>query len=156
MNIEGLSVADFNWIREHIYDFWDSEEMVEFHHSIFVREFRETAFVIHDPREKIVVAYLLGLLPPGRDYGYVHLVATHRLHRRHGLAGDLYEHFFEICRNAGLKHVRAITRIRNHASIAFHRELGFLRAGNVLSGGVPVARNYSGHGEDRYLFIKDL
>ncbi|MCB1319001.1 MAG: GNAT family N-acetyltransferase [Leptospiraceae bacterium] len=154
MRITQCTPRDFQYILSHMPDYWENRDTLELHHAMFVREFQETAFVIR--RHGQILGYLFGFIEPGGKYGYVHLIASHREHRGHGIARDLYDHFFHECRRRGCTQVRAITSAHNRLSIQFHRRLGFKLVGNTIKDGHPVMKNYAGPGKDRVLLMKNI
>ncbi|MEM9406373.1 MAG: GNAT family N-acetyltransferase, partial [Acidobacteriota bacterium] len=110
LRFDRLSVEDFNEVLDQFLDFWDHEEPKVRHHPMFVRELGDASLAVRDG--DVLVGYLLGLVSSargddGRPWAYVHMVAVRRSHRRRGLAGALYERFFEHALQAGCSRVRA-------------------------------------------------
>jgi predicted GNAT superfamily acetyltransferase len=103
-----------------------------------------------------VVAHLFGFISQTRPVGYIHLVAVRNSHKRQGLARRLYDHFARIAAVRSCTALKAITTPANHASIAFHKALGFGLEGSPNADGIPVVRDYSGKGDDRVVFRKPL
>jgi ribosomal protein S18 acetylase RimI-like enzyme len=119
-----------------------------------VREFGDTAFVVRN--ETKILGYLFGFISQTEPTAYVHLVATDPGARGQGIARKLYDHFIGIGRKRGCSKLKAITTVSNTNSIAFHRSLGMTILGEPAAEGIPVVRNYSGPGEDRIVFYKDI
>jgi len=140
MPIDLCTKADFDQILAHIVDFWGSDRTLHLHQPMFLHEFGDTAYVIRSGDE--VAAYLFAFITRNR-LGYCHLLGCREQYRRHGLARQLYLHFFEVAEQAGCTHIKAITTPTNDRSIAFHHAMGFTSS---------IVPDYSGPGQDRVIF----
>lgn len=78
MTVEKLTKADFDFILEHIVEFWGSERTLALHHPMFLHESGPTAYVIRDGDK--VLAYCLGFFSQTEPAAYVHLVGVHSQH----------------------------------------------------------------------------
>lgn len=73
-----------------------------------------------------IAGFLIGFLSPDHaDAAYCHMIATNPSLRRRGVGAALYEHFIADARADGRTRLEAVTWPGNHASLAFHRSLGF-------------------------------
>jgi ribosomal protein S18 acetylase RimI-like enzyme len=153
MVITQCTKADYDHILTNIVDFWDSDRTLHLHSPIFVYEFGDTAFVVKSGDE--VCAYLFAFIAP-RRVAYCHLLGVRATYRRHGLARQLYTHFFEYAQACGATIVRAITTPTNERSIAFHKSMRFSLLGEPNMQGIPVVANYSGPSLDRVVFERPL
>jgi len=154
LELTTCTIDDFHYILEHLEDFWGSQRTENLHHPMFVYELGDTALAVkHESR---LVGYLWGLIAQKGNVGYCHLMAIHRDMQRQGLGRLLYEAFFDLSISRGCKHIKAITTLANAASISFHRRLGFETRGDSATGDVHFVKNYSGAGQDRIVFWRDL
>ncbi|PEN11182.1 GNAT family N-acetyltransferase [Longibacter salinarum] len=88
---------------------------------------------------------------------YIRFIAVAPNERGQGVGGRLYERFFAVARRANRAVVRAITTPDNHASIAFHRALGFeIERQPDRIDGVDVSLDHAGPGEHRVLLKRRL
>jgi len=145
---------DYQQILDELPAFWDGRDLRPAHHSMFLHEFGNSAFVIRD--EGKVVAYLFGLLSQTEPVGYVHLIAVRADARRRRLGQKLFAHFVEFARRHGCRYVKAITIQSNADSIAFHKSLGMQLLGEPDSAGIPIVRDYAGRNEPRVVFWKSI
>jgi L-amino acid N-acyltransferase YncA len=152
VEIERCTKADFDYIREHIVEFWGSERTLPLHHPLFLYEFGDTAYVIRDGDR--VVAYLFGLYSQTESVAYVQFIGVHETARRQGLAGRLYERFESDARAHGCAELKAITTPDNRRSMAFHQSIGTKLVGPEP--GVDVTPDYGGPGQDRVVMRKNL
>jgi len=150
--IDRCTKADFDFIRDHIAEFWGSDRTLGLHHPMFLYEFGDTAYVIRGAEK--VVAYLLGLFSQTGPVAYVHLVGVHETARRRGFARVLYEQFAADARAHGCTELKAITTPENHDSIGFHQSIGMTPIRD--SQGSVVTANYAGPGQDRVVLWKAL
>lgn len=123
--------------------------------KLFVVHFSDTSFVIEEDDK--LIACLIGFFSQTyANEAYVHFVGVRPDRRRTGLAGLLYERFFQVCRDHGRTIVRGVTSPTNRGSIAFHRRLGFeLEPSQYEVEGLPVHRDYDGPGIHMVLLRKD-
>ncbi|HUJ10602.1 MAG TPA: GNAT family N-acetyltransferase [Verrucomicrobiae bacterium] len=154
LQIQRCSESDFLEILSRGEEFWGSHFTRTFHHPIFLREFGDTAFVVRDQTK--IVGYLFGFISQTEPAAYVHLVATDPSARRQGIARKLYDHFLDLGRQRGCTKLKTITTVSNKDSIAFHASLGMKAVGESNGGSVPIVENYSGPGEDRIVFYKEI
>jgi len=154
MDITLCNKADFDQILRDIEDFWGDERTLFLHHSMFINEFGNSAFVIKEGEK--VIAYLFGFISQTAPVGYVHAIGVRRSHQRKGLGRRLYEHFTGFARKNGCKELKAITSPTNTDSIAFHKGIGMELHGEPNEEGIPVVRDYSGPGVHRVVFHKKI
>jgi ribosomal protein S18 acetylase RimI-like enzyme len=143
--IRRATIEDLQAIVASLAEFWGERDTTPLHHALFVHEFGDTALVLHDDRGH-PIAYLLGFVTP-TGVGYIHVVGVHENHRKGGLARALYDEFESLARARGASALKAITRPGNHASLAFHRALGFTATEHA---------GYTALGEPRTVFWRDL
>jgi GNAT superfamily N-acetyltransferase len=152
VDIQRCTKADFDFILEHLAEFWGSDRTLSLHHPIFLHEFGDTAYVIRNANS--VNAYLFGLFSQTEPTAYVHLVGVHESARRQGLARRLYEHFATVALDHGCTELKAITTFANRQSLAFHHSIGMDPAGDGES--ADVTKDYAGPGQDRVVMRKRL
>lgn len=153
--LRNIRETDSEPVKAALDRWWGGRDLSHLALPLFFRHFRDTSFVLDDGGE--VVGFLVGFVSQSRaGEGYIHLVGVHPGRRQRGLARWLYEAFFEEVRGRGCTVVRCVTTPGNGGSISFHRSLSFGLDGDHNSGGVPVARDYEGPGEDRVLFSRTL
>jgi ribosomal protein S18 acetylase RimI-like enzyme len=145
---------DYDQILEDLAEFWDGRDTRHLHHPFLLHEFGNTAFVIRDGAR--VVAYLFGFVSQTEPVGYVHTVAVRASARRRHLGRHLFDHFVEVVRRHGCRHVKAITTPSNSGSIAFHRSLGMELLGKPDTDRMPVVSDYAGRGGARVVFWKAI
>jgi predicted GNAT superfamily acetyltransferase len=135
---------------------WDGRAMSAMLPRLFLVHFRETSLIAEVDGD--LVGFLVGFLSPAvTEEAYAHFIGVHPDRRRRGVGRTLYERFFQVARAAGRRRVRCVTSPGNHASLAFHRGMGFHPCGGAGDGsGVPFHRDYDGPGEDRVLLAKEL
>ena len=154
MEITNCSKQDFDQILTEFKEFWDSDRTLALHHPTLINEFGNSAFVIRDGNK--VVAYLFGFLSQTSPTGYVQLLSVRQGYRKQGLARRLYDHFTGFALAHGCTKLKAITSPVNSLSIAFHKSIGMMPAGEDNVDGIPVIKDYSGPGRDRVIFMKDI
>jgi GNAT superfamily N-acetyltransferase len=154
MELSLCSKADFDQILQDIADFWASERTLPLHHPMFINEFGNSAFVFKEGQQ--VVGYLFGFISQTAPVAYVHLIGVRRAYQRKGLGRRLYEHFIEFARWRGCTELKAITTPTNSASIAFHKSLGMEMLGKPDEEGITIVRDYSGPGQHRVVFRKQI
>ena len=154
MIIDNCTKVEFDEILSDITDFWGSDRTLGIHHPMFIYEFGDTAFVIKDNGS--VVAYLFGFLSQTQKTGYVHLIGVRRRYQSKGLGMRLYEHFTNYVRKRGCTKLKAMTTATNQLSISFHKKIGMRLLGEQNEHGIEVVKNYSGPGQDRVVFEKDI
>lgn len=154
MIVQNCSKEDFDQIITDIEDFWGSKRTLHLHHPMFLHEFGNTAFVIKE-KDK-VCAYLFGLYSQTEPIAYVQLIAVRSSYKGKGLGSKLYGHFIELAKANQCTKIKAITTPTNHQSIGFHKSIGMKLVGSDNLDGINVALNYSGPGEHRVVFLKDI
>jgi GNAT superfamily N-acetyltransferase len=154
MKIQRCTKADFDQILNDIADFWGSDRTLGVHHPMFIYEFGNTAFVIKNNDQ--VVAYLFGFYSQTEKTGYVHLIGVRQSVQGKGLGKRLYDNFAELARQNGCTKLKAMTIPDNRASISFHKRIGMTLMGEKNDSGIEVVRNYSGTGQDRVVFEKEI
>jgi len=124
--------------------------------KLFFQHFQDTSFVVVDNEQ--IVAFIVGFV--SQTYpkqAYIHFVGVHPDYRKHGLAKELYERFFEAVQVRGCTEVRAVTSPVNKGSIAFHTKMRFeIESGDAEVDGVPVKTDYDGRGNSRVWFVRNL
>ena len=152
--ISHCSHADFLAIRKNIENYWGSDRTLSVHHPMFIFEFGNSAYVIKEKQE--IIAYLFGFLSQTSPTAYVHLVGVHKDHQYKGLGTKLYKHFIEFAQLQGCNKLKAITSPTNTQSISFHQKLGMSLIGELEENGLPIFKDYSGEGQDRVVFEKNI
>ena len=142
--MRAVTIADLRAILGELEEFWDDGDMGFLHHAVYVHEFGETSAVLESDGD--ILAYLLGFVSPHGN-GYVHAVAVRRTARGQGLARRLYDRFEALVRARGATGLKAITRLENDGSRAFHEALGF---------SVSEVADYSPSGGSRLVFRREL
>ncbi|HEY5745675.1 MAG TPA: GNAT family N-acetyltransferase [Chryseolinea sp.] len=154
MKIEKCTIGDYHQILADISDFWGSDRTLNVHHPMYIYEFGDSAYVIKiDER---VVAYLFGFISQTSPTGYVHLIGVRNDYQNKGLGSALYNHFIIYAKEKGCTKVKAMTIPANSLSIAFHKKIGMKLLGNKNPNGIEVISDYSGPGQDRVVFEKDI
>lgn len=146
--------SDFLQILKNIENFWGSDRTLSVHHPMFVFEFGNSAFVIKE--DEAIIAYLFGFLSQTSPTAYVHLIGVHRDYQQKGFGTRLYDHFIQFAKSNGCKKIKAITSTGNTQSINFHKKLGMALIGEPNSDGIQVFKDYSGIGQDRVIFEKNI
>lgn len=155
MKIDCATMSDFNYIIEHIADYWGNDRTLALHHPSLINEFGNTAFVIRD--NDIVIAYLFGYFSQIEDLAYIHLIGVLKNHQRKGLGKMLYDKMIGIAKSNNYKRIKAITGPTNQTSINFHTKIiNMQMLGQPNENGINVIKNYSGIGKDRCVFIRDI
>jgi len=127
---------------------WPSFKERESIYHLFCKYFSKTCFICE--REEAIRAFLLGFLSQvNTKDAYIHLVAVDPDYQRQGLAGRLYQRFFEVAFNLNARRVRLIVNPDNIASLAFHQKFGFQNEAHgdvILINEVLAVRDYNGPG----------
>jgi ribosomal protein S18 acetylase RimI-like enzyme len=146
MNIRSMKKADFDNLLTVIDAWWGGRTIHPLLHPVYLYQFGNMATVAEENGS--VVGFLVGFISQTQpDQAYIHLVGTAPEARKHGVARTLYEHFFAEALAHGCRQVKAITSPTNQGSIDFHQRLGF---------SMSMAKNYSGPGQDRMVFVRHL
>ena len=154
IKIENCTPNDFMEILKDIADFWGSDRTLNVHHPMFIYEFGNTAFVIKENGK--IIGYLFGFLSQTERTGYVHLIGVRQSSQNKGLGTLLYDHFTKYSKNKSCTRLKAITTSTNQLSIAFHKKIGMKMLGEKNEEGIEVIKDYSGPGQDRVVFEKDI
>jgi len=154
MKIQKCTKADFDQIITDIEDFWGSKRTLHVHHPTLLYEFGDTTFVIKE--KDTVCAYMFAFFSQTEMTGYVQLIAVRKKYRELGYARSLYSNFEEIAKKKGCAKLKAITRPTNQESIKFHKCIGMKLTGKDMIDGVPIVLDYSGPGEHRVVFEKEI
>lgn len=160
MDILKCTKDDFNQIIDNFECFWgsgDAERLHKLkilHHPIMIYELGDNAFVIKDA--ELVIAYLFGIFSTTEPLAYIQFVAVHSDYKRTGYATALYKHFAEKALDNNCKYLKAITSPSNQGSIRFHKSIGMDLLGQPNSDGIPVVKDYAGHGQDRVVFLREI
>lgn len=149
--------ADYPSISRVIDDWWGGRRMDVLLPRLWLQHFTGTSWLAETGDGKLS-GFLIGFLSPDqREVAYCHMIATNPNVRRHGLGRALYEHFFADARAGGRSKVVAVTWPANHASLAFHRSLGFeVQAGPGSQNlyGTPARAGYDFDREDRAILVR--
>lgn len=154
MKIQKCSKADYDQIITDIEDFWGSKRTLHVHHPTLLYEFGNTSYVIKE--KDTVCAYMFAFYSQTEPTGYVQLIAVRKNHRGLGYARSLYSHYEKIAKKKGCTKLKAITTPTNQESIKFHKSIGMTLKGKDTIDGVPVVLDYSGPGEHRVVFEKEI
>lgn len=133
-------------------DWWGGRDLSWMLPKLFLVHFNNSSFIIEKDGE--LVAFLIGFLSQARfNEGYIHFAGVHPAYRGTGLGRNLYNRFFQICRDHGRDTIRACTSPVNIGSIEFHRKLGFdILPGDTEIEGIPVTLNYNKPNDPKVLF----
>jgi ribosomal protein S18 acetylase RimI-like enzyme len=162
--IEGIAFrrpteADYRLISRVIDDWWGGRQLDHLLPRLWLQHFTGTSWLAETENGHLA-GFLIGFHSPDKpDVAYCHLIATNPDLRRHGLGRALYERFFEDARAAGRRTVTAITWPANHASIRFHRALGFeVQRGTDSQNlyGTPALAGYDFDREDRAILVRSI
>ncbi|MCB9615015.1 MAG: GNAT family N-acetyltransferase [Sandaracinus sp.] len=144
MQIRGIEKADFDYLVS-VLDQWWGGPAGQRAHPYFFYELGEYALIAE--QDGRVVGFLLGLITPTKDTGYVHLVGIDPDFRRRRVGQSLYARFEERCRSEGVGRLKAIAAVGNDGSARFHEAMGFT---------VEEVAGYAGPGRARMVFTKSL
>lgn len=150
LQITKCTLSDYDQIVSDIIDYWGSDRTLYAHHTLWIHEFGDTAYVIKEGTK--VLAYLFGFYSQTHLTAYVHLAAVRESLQRQGLGRRLYAHFVEEALRCGCTHLKAITPPFNKKSISYHQSLGMDLLGSPNEEGIPVVKDYGGIGRDRVVF----
>ena len=151
--------ADYAAISRVIDDWWGGRQLDHLLPRLWLQHFTGTSWLAEDPDGRLV-GFLIGFLSPDKpEVAYCHLVAANPNLRRRGLGRALYERFFDDARANGRTVISAITWPANHASIGFHRAVGFeiqTGPGSQKLYGTPAEAGYDFDREDRAILVRRL
>jgi L-amino acid N-acyltransferase YncA len=146
MNIRSMNKADFDNLLGVIDAWWGRSNIHPLLHPVYLYQFGNMATVAEE--DGSIVGFLVGFISQTQpDQAYIHLVGTAPAARKRGVARALYDRFFAEALEHGCRQVKAITSPTNQGSIDFHHRLGL---------SMSVVENYSGPGQDRVVFVRDL
>jgi len=154
MKIERCTKSDYDQILADISDFWGSDRTLHIHHPMFIHEFGDSAYVIKINDR--VIAYLFGFIAQTSPTAYVHLLGVRNDYQSQGLGSALYGYFITYAKGKGCTKIKAMTIPANASSIGFHKKIGMKLIGNKNSDGIEVISDYSGPGQDRVVFEKEI
>lgn len=156
MQIRKIGEQDYAPIIKVIDEWWGGRHMADMLPKLFFQHFQDTSFVVEE--DDHIVAFLVGLLSQTYpEQAYIHFVGVHPEYRKHGLAKQLYERFFETVQRKGCTEVRCVTSPVNKTSIAFHTRMGFqIEPGDAEVDGVQEKADYDGRGQSRVRFVRGL
>ena len=151
--------ADYEPISRVIDDWWGGRQLDHLLPRLWLQHFTGTSWLAEMPDGRLA-GFLIGFLSSDKpNVAYCHLIGANPNVRRRGLGRALYERFFEDARAGGRNLVTAITWPANHASIAFHRALGFeVETGPERQNlyGTPAVAGYDFDREDRAILVRAL
>jgi ribosomal protein S18 acetylase RimI-like enzyme len=135
---------------------WGGRDLTWMLPKLFLIHFCSTSFVIE--KDHHMIAFLIGFLSPTRvDEGYIHFAGVHPDFRGMGIGKDLYDRFFDICRENGRHVIKACTSPVNKGSIEFHKKMGFhVSKGNAELDGIQVTLDYNKPNDPKVLFEIDI
>ncbi len=156
VHVRQLEPGDYDFIIPVVNAWWGGRAMRDMLPRLFFTHFCRTSLAAE--RGGQIVGFLTGFvsqcLP---EEAYIHFAGVHPDWRRAHVGRALYGRFFEAARALGCRRVRCVTSPRNAASIGFHLAMGFsAEATGTMAGGMPVAQDYDGPGEDRVLLYRAL
>lgn len=137
-------------------DWWGDRDLRSSVPKLLLIHFRPTCFVAE--HKQTLVGFLIGFLSQTyKDEGYIHFVGVHPDFRKAGLAGRLYEKFFEKCKSQSRRVVRSCTAPENELSIRFHTAMGFtIEPGDSIKNGLPITVGLLGETDEKVQFKKQL
>ncbi len=156
-NIEHIQSNDYDAIIPLLDCWWDGRNMTDMLPRLFFKHFQNTSFIVRDKNE--VIGFLIGFIcQTNSELAYVHFIGVNPNYRQLNLGRNLYQSFFSVVIDKGVKKVQCVTSPVNKKSIGFHISLGFIpEPGETISlDGVPYIKDYDGMSEDRVLFTKQL
>lgn len=156
MKIRSIKSSDYYQLSPVINEWWNGRNMTHMVPKLFFDHFGTTSFCAEDNGK--IVGFLIGFL--SQDYideGYIHFSGVHPEYRQEGIGRRLYQHFFDRMKYYDRSIVCCITSPVNKNSIAYHKKMGFETVeGDKRNGDIWICSNYSGPGEDKVLFKKEL
>jgi ribosomal protein S18 acetylase RimI-like enzyme len=146
LTVRAARPADFDTVIAVVDDWW-GRPMSDGLPRLFLDHFSGTSLIAEQDGE--LAGFLIGFLSPAKPQeAYIHYAAAGPAWRRTGLAGRLYEEFFDRARRDGRTVVKAITSPHNAASIAYHRAMGFTVSDPI--------KDYDGPSLDRVVFVREI
>ncbi|TDQ41075.1 GNAT family N-acetyltransferase [Aureibacillus halotolerans] len=157
MNIRHLLEKDALPVKRVINEWWGGRDMIQMVPRLFFQHFNDTSFVAE--RDGEMIGFIIGLRSQSRaNEAYIHFIGVHPGYRKEGVAGMLYERFFQtaLANNEAVT-VRCITSPINKASVAYHKAMGFeVVSGTENEDGLHVQSDYDGDGVDRVAFVRTI
>ena len=148
--------ADYDRVIASLDAWWSGRRMAAMLPRLFFTHFRPWTTVAE--RNGDLVGFLAAFqsqTDPGQVY--CHFIGVSPERRGEGIGEQLYTRLFADAAGHGCREVLAVTSPLNHASVAFHRRLGFdLLPGPAETDGIPFTPAYDGLGEDRARLRKPL
>lgn len=158
MDIRNIEESDFMYCVNIVKKSWPQFKERESIYHLFAKYFYNTSFVVEDNGK--IVAFLLGFLSQVDTVtAYIHLVSTDPQYQRRGIAGKLYQKFFDTVKSMGRKKVYLIVNPDNIQSLEFHKKLGFgvENVGTLITvDGVEAIKDYNGPENHMVKFTKEL
>ena len=160
MKIRNCTKEDFLQIHKNFEEFWQSSDRAylarvrTIHHPLFAHEFANTSYTIKEGEK--VIAYLFGLYSQAEPTAYMHVLCVHPQYKRKGLATRLVQHFVRDAKSNECNHLKSLTSPSNKNSISFHKSLGMVMLGEPNENGISIVRDYSGPGDHRVVFWKEI
>jgi ribosomal protein S18 acetylase RimI-like enzyme len=142
-----------------VVDDWWGRSLSSLLPRLWLQHFTGTSWLAEQADGRIA-GFLIGFLSPDHpDTAYCHMIATSPSLRRHGVAAALYEHFIADARAGGRTTLQAVTWPGNHASLAFHRSLGF----EIIEGpgsqnlyGTPAQPGFDFDRDDKAVMVRTI
>ena len=157
LKIRNIESSDHSEVISVLKDWWGGRDLTSMLPMLFFRHFCNTSFAIENPESELVAFMIAFLSQSRKNEGYIHFVGVHPEYRGRGIAGYLYNRFFQICRQNNRSVVRACTSPVNRDSIRFHTKTGFqIEPGNGAEADIPVTQNYNRPGDAKVLFVKSI
>jgi aminoglycoside 6'-N-acetyltransferase I len=139
MIIEKISTDNIIYLLPLVLELWpdcDYEEEYEYFHELIDSD-TQTCFLAKE-KDHYVAFIQLAIrndYVEGADelpVAYVEGIYVKPGYQKQGIARSLIERAEQWARQKGLKQLASDTELSNHASIAFHKSLGFIEAGRIV------------------------
>ena len=156
VEVRPATSADYDRVIGKIDTWWGGRAMSAMLPRLFFQHFQPwTSVAERDGEIAGFVAAFRSQTDPRQIY--CHFIGVDPRCRGQGIGEALYHRLFADALAAGCEEVLAVTSPRNHASIAFHRRLGFdLLPDCTAPSDTAASVDYDGPGEDRVRFRKRL
>lgn len=157
MRLRALTVADHLPVVAVMNEWWGGRQVDHLLPRLFFEHFGDSGLWAETSSGELA-GFLVGFLSQTQpEVAYVHFIGVAPSARGQGLGRTLYQAFMARARRAGRTRIKAITSPINHASVAFHRSLGFrLAEGDSMVNDYPVISDHGGPGQARIGFEIDL
>ncbi len=148
--------SDYDGVIASIDTWWSGRRMAAMLPRLFFTHFRPWTTIAEISGETI--GFLVAFRSQSNPLqAYCHFIGVAPQNRKRGVGEQLYGRLFADAATAGCREILAVTSPVNHASISFHRRLGFATLpGPRMSAGTPFIPAYDGPGEDRVRFSRSL